>query len=273
MAWQTPKTNWAAADGVRNTDFNRIEGNTLELYRLLNLTGVYQEPTFSTSQLSSVSMTTDPIPSSWIQVINGTEYVSGDYRIKASSYNAAGMEAFNAFKGTMASTAYWRSASDTTHSLQVTLPVEIIINKVRFCYSVSGAGALKIQSSADGVTWTDEYSAAPHPSTILTVDLPNAPRTKYLRMLFTSKASTTLTVFGFQIVDYVTYTYKAAFTLSNMPTLIAGQKILIQVPTSYASSGVTQNTLNNVTITSLLRAGKKYELIYYQSGYTAMEVA
>ena len=31
MAWQTPKTNWGAADGVRNTDFNRIEGNILEL--------------------------------------------------------------------------------------------------------------------------------------------------------------------------------------------------------------------------------------------------
>lgn len=32
MAWQTPKTNWSAADGVRNTDFNRIEGNILALY-------------------------------------------------------------------------------------------------------------------------------------------------------------------------------------------------------------------------------------------------
>ncbi len=32
MAWQTPKTNWTGADGVRNTDLNRIEGNILELY-------------------------------------------------------------------------------------------------------------------------------------------------------------------------------------------------------------------------------------------------
>lgn len=32
MAWQTPKTNWAAADGVRDTDMNRIEGNILHLY-------------------------------------------------------------------------------------------------------------------------------------------------------------------------------------------------------------------------------------------------
>lgn len=32
MAWQTPKTDWAPPDGVRDTDFNRIEGNTLALY-------------------------------------------------------------------------------------------------------------------------------------------------------------------------------------------------------------------------------------------------
>lgn len=32
MAWQTPKTNWVGADGVRDTDMNRIEDNILELY-------------------------------------------------------------------------------------------------------------------------------------------------------------------------------------------------------------------------------------------------
>lgn len=32
MAWQTPKVDWAAADGVRDTDMNRIEGNILDLY-------------------------------------------------------------------------------------------------------------------------------------------------------------------------------------------------------------------------------------------------
>lgn len=31
MAWQTPKTNWKAGDVLASTDFNRIEGNILEL--------------------------------------------------------------------------------------------------------------------------------------------------------------------------------------------------------------------------------------------------
>lgn len=32
MAWQTPKTDWTGADGVRDTDMIRIEGNTQHLY-------------------------------------------------------------------------------------------------------------------------------------------------------------------------------------------------------------------------------------------------
>jgi hypothetical protein len=31
MAWTTPKTNWTAADGVTDTDMNRIEGNEAQL--------------------------------------------------------------------------------------------------------------------------------------------------------------------------------------------------------------------------------------------------
>ncbi len=31
MAWQTPKTNWKAADVVSKDDFNRIEGNIQHL--------------------------------------------------------------------------------------------------------------------------------------------------------------------------------------------------------------------------------------------------
>ena len=37
MAWQSPKTNWGASDGVRDSDLNRIEGNILELHNLVGL--------------------------------------------------------------------------------------------------------------------------------------------------------------------------------------------------------------------------------------------
>ncbi len=35
MAWQTPKTNWQAADVPTPTDFNQIEGNIQYLKELL----------------------------------------------------------------------------------------------------------------------------------------------------------------------------------------------------------------------------------------------
>lgn len=34
MTWQTPKTNWTSADGVRDSDFNRIEENIRYLYNM-----------------------------------------------------------------------------------------------------------------------------------------------------------------------------------------------------------------------------------------------
>lgn len=39
MTWQNPKTNWGAfpaQDGLKNSDYNRIEGNTLYLYNVLS---------------------------------------------------------------------------------------------------------------------------------------------------------------------------------------------------------------------------------------------
>ena len=36
MAWETPKTDWAANDVLGPTDFNRIEGNTLDNHERLN---------------------------------------------------------------------------------------------------------------------------------------------------------------------------------------------------------------------------------------------
>ena len=50
MAWQTPKTDWAAADGVRDSDFNRIEGNILELY---NVAAVHADVTLYISNAGS----------------------------------------------------------------------------------------------------------------------------------------------------------------------------------------------------------------------------
>ena len=40
--WQTPKYDWIPADGIANTDLNRIEGNNLVNYRRFEFSGAYQ---------------------------------------------------------------------------------------------------------------------------------------------------------------------------------------------------------------------------------------
>lgn len=56
MAWQTPKTDWAAPDGVRNTDMNRIEGNTKHLYDGMDALKRHVDDTlYSISQRTAIS--------------------------------------------------------------------------------------------------------------------------------------------------------------------------------------------------------------------------
>ena len=60
MAWQTPKTNWSSADGVRDTDLNRIEENTRVLYfeKLRDNTTIYVSPSGNNSTGNGSSMPT-----------------------------------------------------------------------------------------------------------------------------------------------------------------------------------------------------------------------
>lgn len=70
MAWQTPKTDWSSADGVRDTDMNRIEGNALELKNTkaeLNAFNALQQ------QVGALSTTVDALT----QVLTATITAAG----------------------------------------------------------------------------------------------------------------------------------------------------------------------------------------------------
>lgn len=100
MAWQTPKMDWAAEDGVRADDFNRIEGNIQHLkdtavpYLSRNIT-YYVAPTGSdensglsaSAPLASVQAAIDKIPKN----LNG---YSGNIVLAAGTYSGAVLENF-----------------------------------------------------------------------------------------------------------------------------------------------------------------------------------
>lgn len=79
MAWQTPKTDWSSADGVRDTDMNRIEGNALELKNTkaeLNAFNTLQQ------QVGALSATVDALT----QIITATIPASGWSSAQTNGY-------------------------------------------------------------------------------------------------------------------------------------------------------------------------------------------
>ena len=79
MAWQTPKTDWSSADGVRDTDMNRIEGNALELKNTkaeLNAFNALHK------QVGTLSATVDALT----QVLTATITVAGWSHTQTNGY-------------------------------------------------------------------------------------------------------------------------------------------------------------------------------------------
>lgn len=79
MAWQTPKTDWSSADGVRDTDMNRIEGNALELKNTkaeLNAFNTLQQ------QVGTLSATVDALT----QVLTATITAAGWSSAQTNGY-------------------------------------------------------------------------------------------------------------------------------------------------------------------------------------------
>jgi hypothetical protein len=226
-------------------------------------------PTRTITVSSSQSLTTNPIPTSWEQEIIGTKYRSGSYAITASGY-ASGYEVYKAFDGTVGTS--WRTPSATQHTLVLELPEEILIDKVHLQFNIQGTAEISLQSSKNGSSWTTEEDVSASISFDGDVELSNAPRTKYLRILVNASTAVTFTLQSFEIVDYTVTTRNASFVLSNMPVMTNGQTILVYIDPTHDATGIASNTLNGVSVRSILQADRKYELTYYTTYYTVKEV-
>lgn len=218
---------------------------------------------------SSQSLTSDPIPTSWEQVNAGTKYQSGGYVITASGH-ASGYEVYKTFDGVTGTS--WRTSSGTQHTLVLELPEEIIIDKLHMQFNIQGTATILVQSSNNGTSWTTEADVSADISYSGEVVLNNAPRTKYLRVLVSASSAVTFTLQSLKIIDYTVTKRVASFTISNLPALAAGQTILVHIDPTHDATGIATNTLNGVSVYSILQADRKYELMYNITHYTAKEV-
>lgn len=87
MAWQTPKTNWSAADGVRAEDFNRIEENI----RLLRDgdSDIYSDITLYVSNSGSDTNGTGTSASPYATITKALSMLPKDFNGATASINIA----------------------------------------------------------------------------------------------------------------------------------------------------------------------------------------
>lgn len=255
--------------GMLSTLLTANKNNLVDAINEILGGSIARTPTRAISVASSQTLFVDPIPTSWQQITEGIKYQSGGYIIAASGY-ASGYEVYKTFDGVTGTS--WRTPAGTQHSLVLELPEEILIDKLHMQFNIQGTATILVQSSSNGTSWITEADVSTAVSFNGDVVLDNAPRTKYLRILVTATSAVTFTLQSFSIIDYIVYTLKASFTL-HFPTALAnGQMVLVQIDPTHDATGIVSNTLNGLPIHSILQAGKRYELMYHTTHYTAKEV-
>lgn len=246
------------------------------------LTGRYYKPSVSrTTTSSQVGVTTNPIPSSgWVENSAGTEIKSGSYTIRASSVTSSSdRPLFEAFDGS--TSTRWESAPERNPWVMITLPVHLNVKKIKMRvapHSTSWSMRTIVQGSNDMAAWTDLLTVDGRQSAVTEYALSTTGDYLYYRLAFSfpghdADGGGQTSVYEFQFSDYSANQYKNSFSLSGVPEKWDdGQRITIQTPSGFSTVAVASNTLNGVTVNTILQPSKRYELRYTGTAFVAKEV-
>lgn len=238
------------------------------------LTGRYYIPTVVRNTVSSnTGLTVNPIPTSGWSGSTSTEMTSGSYTATASGVDGA-YDISRAFDGTTDN--YWQSNSSTTPWLQLKFPSAVKVKKMklRFTQTYSYSITLYVQGSTDGTSWTNLFSRTSEATSFLEFTMTTTGDFLYYRLYFVFGGESQARVYEWQLSEYDVNTYANAYTVaSGFPTVWdVGQRVFLQVPTTANTFAVVSNTLNGVSLGTVLQSSKRYELWYNGSSFTVKEV-
>lgn len=248
-----------------------VTANKLNLVAAINEVSrrsVPSTPTRSVVPMSSQSLNVNPIPTSWQPTVDGMMYQSGEYNITASRFEEDG-EAYKAFDNNP-STA-WSANVISGASLMLELPTAMLIDKMYLMHTAPPASVLTIEYSQNGYDWVTDTVLSSSTTNGLEIEL-SGSTAKYWRLSFSAAGNAVVRVFNWELTDYTVTTYMADFTIDDLPSIVENQVILVQVDSAHSSTGITSNNLNDIPIYSILQAGKKYELTYHSTHFTAKEI-
>lgn len=239
------------------------------------LTGRYYMPTVTrTAAANRTGLTVSPLPTSgWVLSSDNLKATSGAYTVEANSLYSNSYTPDKAFDGDT-STEY-RSDASGEIMLTIKLPSPIKLLKYKLSMRPSNytyAVTTEVKGSNNGTSWTTLYTTTTKPDTLTEFTLTSTGDYSQYRFIFKA-TETGINVREIQFSLYDVNTYTNALTVdSGFPTSWTnGQRVTIYTP-SVNTLAVTANTLNGVTVSTILEASKYYELRYTGSVFVAREV-
>lgn len=277
----TPVAGQADTYDMERADSPVVEGTpldkaTFESVVHSRLTGRYYAPTVArVVNTARTGLTTSPIPTSgWVYAGYETNTAtSGSYRVRTSGSTGTN-RGHDAFTSTG-----WEAGEHKTAWVEIyhEQPVKVYkinlnVAAMRYSYYLQ---SFKIEASNDGAAWVTkaEFTSVTTGSA-QEYTLNDPGEYNYYRLYFVSSEYNTLTVKNLRYSLYDITTYASAFTVaSGFPaTWDIEQRVLLLTPSSINSFGVITNTLNGVTVSTILQPNKRYELRYTGSSFVAKEV-
>ena len=237
------------------------------------LTGRYYSLTATQTFLTTESGTANPIPTSWNSVTT-TSANSGGYSVSCSGSRDEYATPNRAFDG--ATNTSWESNVAKSVWLRLDVPDGLIVNKMKIAFNQyeSYSTTTLLQGLTEAGAWVTLLDI-PKPSSTSVIEYTLTNSTVYVayRLHFTFLTETNINVYEWQISSWKTTTtrYNYFVTGSTPGEWTTGQRITVRVP-SFSIAGVTQNTLNGVSVNTILQPNKRYELVYNGSSFDAKEV-
>lgn len=274
----TPVPGQANTFDMVRADNPTVEGTpldkaTFESVVHSRLTGRFYVPTVSRQTVSSVNGTVSPVPKSgWVNDTD-TGAENGVYKVTASGSFSSSYSPAEAFDGSYAENGGWRSRSnDEAPWIAIDLGTPIILTKIKTYFKATyTATQCFLYGSNNGVNWSYLAGVDEIQEEATEWSFANSYPYQHYKLEFNNVE---VMLYEWEFTGYTVTTYRNVYTISEgWPTSwTTGQRATIQTPTGATTIGVVSNTINGVTVDTILMPNRRYELRYTGSGFAAKEV-
>ena len=256
---------------VEGTPINKAAFDSIIQSRL---TGRYYELTVDKTVFDNIKLTTNPIPQSGWANVTSTGATNGGYEIIASG-SGGSFRPHEAFDGNE-ETQWLSNAQTGTAELFITVkfPSPVTVTKIKARVSVTAVQSqtYTISGSNDGKRWNvaGTFIAAAD-GYLIERTLSSPSEYLYYKLSCTGAQ---FSVREFELSEYTTKTFSNDYIIEQGVPLAwdIGQRITIETPNTASTMGVVNNTLNGVSINTILQPSLKYELVYNGTSFNAKEV-